>query len=126
MYGLMADAKPFEVNAGDSASKAAEAMIAEIASGEIDAGLLWGPLGGYYAQSAKVPLTLVPLVKEKAGPSTIYGITMGLRPNEPRWKHKINKLIAENQTRHRRDVESYNVPLLDEDGNPIAPSTAER
>ena len=50
MYGLVADAKPFEVNAGDSASKTAEAMIAEIASGKLDAGLLWGPVGGYYAQ----------------------------------------------------------------------------
>ena len=45
-------------------------------------------------QRAEVPLKLVPLVKENAGPSTIYGITMGVRPNEPQWKHTINKFIA--------------------------------
>ena len=102
MNGLMANAKPFEIRRPRCRRSAAADVIAAIASGEIDAGILWGPLGGYYAQGAKVPLALVPLVKEKAGPATIYGITMGVRPNEPEWKHKLNKLIAENQAEHQR------------------------
>ena len=126
MYGLVAYAKPVEVNAGESASKAAEAMIGEIASGKLDAGLLWGPVGGYYAQRSSVALALVPLVKENAGPSTIYGITLGLRPNDPQWKHQINKVIAENEREIDGILQSYNVPVLDQDGNLIAPSAAER
>jgi len=126
LYGLAANTEPFEVNAGESASKAAEAMIEEIASGKLDAGLLWGPVGGYYAQRSPVPLTMVPLVKESAGPSTIYGITLGLRPNDPQWKHQINKVIAENEREIDGILQSYNVPVLDQDGNPIAPSAAER
>jgi mxaJ protein len=126
MNGLMANARPFEVMGDRSSSDAAAAVIAAIASGEIDAGILWGPLGGYYAQNAKVPLSLVPLVKEKAGPVTIYGITMGVRPNEPEWKHKLNKLIAENQAGINVMLSEYNVPLLDENGNLIKTSTAER
>ncbi len=124
--GLMANARPFEVPGDRSPSDAAEAVISAVASGEIDAGILWGPLGGYYAQSAKVPLSLVPLVKEKAGPPAIYGITMGVRPNEPEWKHKLNKLIADNQADINAMLSAYNVPLLDEDGNLIKTSTAER
>jgi quinoprotein dehydrogenase-associated probable ABC transporter substrate-binding protein len=123
--GLVGSAKPFEVNANDSASKAALAMIGEIASGQLDAGLLWGPVGGYYAQRAGVPLKLVPLVREKAGPTTIYGITMGVRPNKPEWKHTINKLIAANQGEINVILEDYNVPLLDEKGNLIT-AAAER
>jgi quinoprotein dehydrogenase-associated probable ABC transporter substrate-binding protein len=126
LYGLVANAKPFEVNAGESASKAAEAMLEEIASGKLDAGLLWGPVGGYYAQRSSVPLALVPLVKENAGPSTIYGITLGLRPNDPQWKHQINKVIAENEREIDEILQGYNVPVLDKDGNLIAPSDAER
>jgi mxaJ protein len=122
--GLMANAKPFETGDLTPASAAAD-VIAAIASGEIDAGILWGPLGGYYAQSAKVPLALVPLVKEKAGPATIYGITMGVRPNEPEWKHRLNKLIAQNQPAINAMMSEYNVPLLDGNGNLIK-STAER
>jgi mxaJ protein len=127
MNGLMPNAKPFEVKPGeDPATSAAADVIAAIASGKIDAGILWGPLGGYYAQTSKVPLALVPLVKEKAGPATIYGITMGVRPNEPEWKHKLNKLIAENQADINAMLGEYNVPLLDESGNLIKASTAER
>jgi mxaJ protein len=126
MNGLMANARPFEVPGDQSPGDAAAKVIAAVASGEIDAGILWGPLGGYYAQNAKVPLALVPLVKEKAGPPPIYGITMGVRPNEPEWKHKLNKLIAENQADINAMLSEYNVPLLDENGNLIKTSTAER
>jgi hypothetical protein len=49
-----------------------------------------------------------------------------LRPNEPQWKHKINKLIAENQGEINLILEGYNVPLLDEKGNLIAAAAAER
>ncbi len=126
LYGLAENARPFEINAGESASKAAEAVIDEIATGKLDAGILWGPVGGYYAQHASVPLTSVPLVKETAGPSTIYGITLGLRPNDPQWKHQVNKVIAENARAIDDILQSYNVPVLDAEGHPIPPSDAER
>ena len=126
MHGLAANAKAFETYAGDSATKAAEAMIAAIASGKLDAGILWGPVGGYYGQRSKVPLSLVPLVKETAGPSTIYGITMGVRPDEPRWKHRINKVLAENQYDINVILQGYNVPLLDPEGTLIGSGTAGR
>ena len=126
MYGLVTNAKPFEIRTGETQAKAAEAMIAEIAAGTLDAGLLWGPVGGYYAERASVPLDVVPLVKETAGPSTIYGITMGVRPNRPEWKHKINKVLAENQQDINAILQSYNVPVLDKDGGVIEPGTAER
>jgi quinoprotein dehydrogenase-associated probable ABC transporter substrate-binding protein len=126
MYGLAGNAKPFEVNADESASKAAQKMIAEIASGRLDVGILWGPVGGYYAEQSSLPLKLVPLAKEKAGPSAVYPITMGVRPNEPQWKHTINKLLAENQAGIYAILQGYNVPVLDENGNPVAPAAAER
>jgi mxaJ protein len=127
MNGLVANAKSFESPGSEDVAAAAEDVIAAIASGEVDAGILWGPLGGYYARDAKVPLVLVPLAKEKAGPATVYGITMGLRPNEPELKHRLNKIIAENQADIYAMLREYNVPLLDENGNPITPPpTAER
>jgi mxaJ protein len=114
LNGLVANAKSFE-SPGEDAAKAAEDVIAAIASGDVDAGILWGPLGGYYARD------------EKAGPATVYGITMGLRPKEPELKHRLNKIIAENQDDIYAMLREYNVPLLDENGSLIAaPPTAER
>ena len=101
-------------------------MIEEIASGKLDAGLLWGPVGGYYAQRSNVPLSVVPLVKETAGPNTVYGITMGVRPDDPQWKHRINKVLAENQHEINVILQGYNVPLLNQEGELIASGTADR
>ena len=126
MHGLVAKAKPFEIHSDEGASTAAVTMIGEIASGQLDAGILWGPVGGYYAQRAAATLKLVPLVKETAGPRTIYGITMGVRPSEPEWKHTINKFIAANQCEINLILQSYNVPVLDDKGNLIAAASAER
>lgn len=126
MYGLAGNAKPFEVNADESLSKAAQKMLAEIGSGKLDIGILWGPVGGYYAEQSPVPLKLVPLAKESVGPSTVYPITMGVRPNEPQWKHTINKVLAENQAGIYAILEGYNVPVLDENGNPVVAAAAER
>ncbi|MET0841438.1 MAG: quinoprotein dehydrogenase-associated putative ABC transporter substrate-binding protein [Methyloceanibacter sp.] len=126
IHGLAANAKPFESHAGESATKAAVTMLDEIATGALDAGILWGPVGGYYAQREGVPLKLIPLVKETAGPRTIYGITMGVRPDEPKWKHSINAFIASNEAGINAILQSYNVPVLDEQGNVVAAAPAER
>lgn len=126
IHGLTANAKPFEVHAGESATKAAVTMLDEIATGALDAGVLWGPVGGYYAQRTQVPLKLVPLVKETAGPRTVYGITLGVKPDEPQWKHKINTFIAANQGGINAILQSYNVPVLDERGDPVAAAPPER
>ncbi len=56
----------------------------------------------------------------------LYGITLGIRPNAPEWKHRINKLIAENQPAINDILLDYGVPLLDAEGNPVKRATAER
>ena len=126
IHGLVGTAKPFELRAYQSPASATSAMLGEIAAGKLDAGILWGPVAGYYALKANSALKLVPLVKETAGPRTIYAITMGVRPNEPQWKHKINKLIVENQSEINLILAGYNVPVLDEKGNLVTAATAER
>ena len=125
MNGLTASAKPFEVGRGSSIS-GADAMIAEVAAGTLDTALLWGPVGGFAAQRASKPLNIVPLIKEQAGPSAIYAITMGVRPNEPQWKHQINKVIEENRAEIDQILLAFNVPVLDAHGKPVEPRPADR
>jgi ABC-type amino acid transport substrate-binding protein len=124
--GLAANAKPFGTSTVPRATDPVAEIIAKIASGELDAGILWGPLAGYFAQSSKVPLNVVPLVQEKVGPRMLYGITLGIRPNAPEWKHSINKLIAENQPEINDILLEYGMPLLDAEGHPVQPATADR
>ena len=116
MHGLIADAKPFDDRSRESPADVAREMIAAIESGELDAGLLWGPIGGYYASQSSVPLTVAPLVRESVGPATFYGITLGVRPNEPQFKHRVNKVLAENRTEITAILQDYDVPVLDREG----------
>jgi quinoprotein dehydrogenase-associated probable ABC transporter substrate-binding protein len=112
--GLIAKAKPFHLMVDRRFYSPAEEMIGEIADGTLDAGLLWGPIGGYYAKQSKAPITVVPLLKEKAGPRMAYRITFGIRPQEPNWKHKLNELIARHQDEINAILNDYGVPILDE------------
>jgi hypothetical protein len=89
-------------------------MIADIAAGAIDGGILWGPVAGYYARHGGVPLSLQPLVNEKDGPPMVYRITLGIRPGEQTWKHRLNDFLAAHQSEIEAILLGYAVPVLDE------------
>jgi hypothetical protein len=60
----------------------------------------------------------MPLTREKAG-RMIYRITMGVRASDQEWKRQLNKAISENQTEINHLLQSYGVPLLNEQDKPI-------
>ena len=104
-YHLMVDRRYFSP---------AEEMIDEIGKGDIDVGLLWGPIGGYFAKQAKTPIKVVPLVHETKGPRLAYRITFGMRQREKTWKRQLNRIIRRKQDEINQILLSYGVPLIDE------------
>jgi quinoprotein dehydrogenase-associated probable ABC transporter substrate-binding protein len=124
--GLMSNAKPYPLVIDTRVDSSAQAMMADLAAGDIDAGVLWGPMAGYYAMKAKEPTSVVPLVKERGGPRLAYYITMGVRAADQEWKRQLNRLIVENQPAINGILTSFGVPLLDDKDRPIgagAPAT---
>jgi quinoprotein dehydrogenase-associated probable ABC transporter substrate-binding protein len=117
--GLMANAKPYPLMIDTRLDSSAEAMINDLMSGEIDAGILWGPMAGYYAKKANPPLHVTPLVKETTGPRLVYRIGMGVRNADQNWKRQLNRLIQENQPAINQILLDFGVPLLDENDHPI-------
>ena len=93
----------------------------DLVNGELDIAILWGPYAGYEAKLAKKKIKLVPLKKEeKVGRGTmVYRFTMGIRRNEPEWGKTINNLIKDNQSEINEILREYNIPLLDNLGNPL-------
>jgi len=118
--GLMPKAKPYPLVIDTRYDSSAAAMIKDIASGEIDAGVLWGPMAGYYALHADPPMRMTLLLKETGGPRLVYRITMGVRPSDQNWKRQLNLLIADNQPAINKILLAYGVPLLDGNGQPMA------
>jgi quinoprotein dehydrogenase-associated probable ABC transporter substrate-binding protein len=122
--GLMANAKPYPLMIDTRVDSSAEAMMKDLAKGEIDAGVLWGPMAGFYARKSNPPLHVTPLVKETTGPKLVYRIGMGVRPADQNWKRQLNRLIQENQGEINKILLDFGVPLLDENDRPIGPDTA--
>ena len=117
--GLMTNAKPYPLVIDTRVDSSANAMIQDLAKGEIDVGVLWGPMAGYYASQAKPPLTVVPLVKEKSGPRLAYYIGMGVRHADQDWKRTLNRTIQESQSEITNILLSFGVPLLDDKDQPL-------
>jgi quinoprotein dehydrogenase-associated probable ABC transporter substrate-binding protein len=122
--GLMANAKPYPLMIDTRFESSAEAMIKDLTSGQIDAGILWGPMAGFYAKRADPPLHVTPLVKETTGPKLAYRIGMGVRPADQNWKRQLNRLIQENQPEINKLLIDFGVPLLDENDRPIGAEAA--
>jgi quinoprotein dehydrogenase-associated probable ABC transporter substrate-binding protein len=117
--GLMANAKPYRLVVDTRIESSSVAMMQDLATGEIDAGILWGPMAGYYAKQASSAVTVVPLVKETTGPRLAYRIAMGVRFSDQEWKRQLNRLIQENQPAMNKLLLSFGVPLLDDKDRPI-------
>jgi quinoprotein dehydrogenase-associated probable ABC transporter substrate-binding protein len=117
---LLSKAKPYQLMVDTRYNLPTQKMIADLQSGEIDAGALWGPIAGYYAKKSETPLVIVPLTAEKRGAHMVFRITMGVRAADQEWKRTLNKLIRENQKEINAILLDYGVPLLDEQDRPIA------
>ncbi|TMJ54921.1 MAG: quinoprotein dehydrogenase-associated putative ABC transporter substrate-binding protein [Alphaproteobacteria bacterium] len=124
--GLLAHAKSYPLFVDTRTDSSAQAMIDDLTRGDIDCGILWGPMAGYYAGRANPPLVVVPLVKEKAGAQMTYRIGMGVRQSDQEWKRTLSRLIKENQAEINRLLISYNIPILDETDKPITAETLSR
>jgi quinoprotein dehydrogenase-associated probable ABC transporter substrate-binding protein len=118
--GLMPTAKPYPLVVDTRVDSVGQAMTKDIASGSVDAGILWGPIASYFARQTDPPLRVVPLLKESGRPELSYRITMGVRPTDQNWKRELNELIRDNQPAITRLLLGFNVPLLDENGQIIA------
>ena len=118
--GLIQRAKPYPLMVDRRHDSPGERMINDIRSGDIDAGVLWGPIAGYFAAKGGDKLLVVPLLKETGTPRMAYRITFGVRNLEDDWKHQLNAVIAKRQSDIDALLLQFGVPLLDEQSNLIA------
>lgn len=117
--GLIQRAKPYPLMVDRRHDSPGERMIGDIRSGDIDAGVLWGPMAGYFAVNGGDKLMVVPLLKESGASRMAYRITFGVRNGEDNWKRQLNGIIAKRQGDIDAELLRFGVPLLDEQSNPI-------
>lgn len=116
--GLMAKAKPYPLVVDHRVLDPGGDMLADLAAGEIDAAILWGPIGGPLAKGNDA-LSVMPLLREAESPRLFYRITMGVRPGEQDWKRALNSLIRRNQADIDAILAEAGVPLVDDYGTAL-------
>ncbi len=113
--GLMGKARPYRMMVDRRYDSPGEQMAKDIRDGEIDAGVLWGPMAGYFADHGGDKLTVVPLIKDAKKGRMEFRITMGVRQGDDLWKRQLNDVIRKRRADIDRVLLEYGVPVIDED-----------
>src|SRR3546814_15372122 len=89
-------------------------MLQDVAEDEIDAALVWGPLAGYWVKELSPDLVITPLAPDPGHERLDSRISIGIRYNEPAWKHRLNARREQHKAETEQILASYVVPLLDD------------
>lgn len=112
-HNLLDRAVPYKIMNADPDQYPGQIIENDLASGKLDAAIVWGPIAGYYAKRVKQPqLTVVPL-KSEHGVRFDYQMAMGVRYGERPWKQQVEGLIDSNRTQIDAILKEYGVPQVD-------------
>ena len=117
--GLIGRAKPYNLFVDRRVESPAIDMLDDLQSGEIDAAILWGPLGGPLVKADYPDFKVIPLVKEELPPRMFYRITMGVRQGEKVWQRQLNSLIRRSQNEINAVLAEAGVPLVNDLGTEV-------
>jgi quinoprotein dehydrogenase-associated probable ABC transporter substrate-binding protein len=119
-HNLMDQTSIYDLMVDTRVRQPAHQLVQDVAAGRIDVGLVWGPIGGYFAKADNDKLRITFLNPEDAKVRLDYHIAMGVRPGDIEFRRRLNKVIAKEQPQILAILREYNIPLLDEQNRPLA------
>ncbi len=102
------------------------AIVEAVARGDVDVGIAWGPLAGFFASQSAVPLRIeavTPAIDAGVLPMT-YDISMGIRGDDPELQRQIDALLQKDKHAIDAILREYHVPLATTSGVRQSPATA--
>ena len=90
-------------------------IVEAVARGEIDVAIAWGPMAGYWARHAPVPLTLTPVRPQMDGPSLpfVFDIALGVRRGDTAFRASLDSILTKRHAEIDHLLEQYGVPRVD-------------
>jgi mxaJ protein len=90
------------------------AVIDAVARGAVDIAAIWGPLAGYFAQRAAVPLSLTPITDTaRFAPLAFqFDIALGVRKGDGQRRDQLDQVIARRQQEIRALLRDYDIPVF--------------
>ena len=99
-------------------------LIDDLNSKTIEAAIVWGPLIGASVKASNGSLIMTPLLMDANKPDFSYSISLGVRRDEPDWKHKLEAAIRARSADLNKVLIDFNVPLLDNSSHLLQPGQA--
>jgi len=112
--GLISNVVGFTLYGDYSKPNPPARIVEAVANGSVDVALVWGPLAGYFARKASVPLTLIPAAPppDLPGFPFVYDIAAGVRRGDTALRDRIDAALARHRAEIDRILDDYGVPRV--------------
>lgn len=89
-------------------------LVRAVSDGSVDIAVVWGPLGGFFAKSASVPLQVIPVCSAPLDRnlSFTFAIAMGVRRADTELRDRLNAAIDRHHEEIEQVLRTYGVPLV--------------
>lgn len=118
-HNLLDQAVPFRLLNADPGHYPGKIINDELVHGKIDAALVWGPIGGYFAKQISSPELVVVPLKSEPGVRMDFGVAMGVRQGEKAWLALIQQALDQSRVDIFQLLEEYGIPRVDDKGELI-------
>lgn len=102
-------------------------LVEDVANGDIDVAIVWGPIGGYFAKKYGKALVVTPVPADAEMPSQpfAFDISLGVRKDDKDLAAKLEKSLVRKRHEIRNILAAYHVPLLIQPITGSAPSRSD-
>jgi mxaJ protein len=110
--GMVANVRGFMLYGDYRQPNPPAAIVRAVASGEIDVGLVWGPLAGFFAARSPVPLRtepVTPWLDDTSWPM-VYDISVGVQRGNTRLLSEVDHVLADRHGEIEALLDRYHVP----------------
>jgi len=115
-HDLMGNARPYRLQRDLNLPPGH--MIDDLVAGKIDVAIIWGPIGGFYAKTAKEPLVIVPLPEFKSERNSFdtqkgkseFNVSLAVRKKDKDRMEMIQGALDRNQSKIMKILDDYGIP----------------
>lgn len=111
-HGLRGHLKGFVLGGSDPNFYAGQLITHDLVDGTLDMAILWGPIGGYFAERAAEPMKLV-YMETEGQYEFDYRVSIGVRPGDHELMRPLQVALRERQEEIDKLLEEYHIPRMD-------------
>lgn len=112
--GIIHNVRGYSVYGDYSLPNPPAKIVDAVASGEIDVAVVWGPLAGYFAARAPVPLTMTPVSPQIDLPYLpfVFDISMGVKRGNDSLRERLDSVIVKRSAEIKKILDGFGVPRV--------------